>query len=550
MRLLVLTGLSMSLIAIGSSLGLLPVQAEEILPRENLSSSDHSTAIGAIAPATQVTSVSQLTDVRPMDWAFQALQSLVERYGCIVGYPNRTFRGNQALTRYEFAAGLNACLDRISELIAASTADLVKKEDLAAIERLQAEFATELATLRGQVDALEARATTLEKQQFSTTTKLNAQLIVAVTDTFGDRVGGDSDDSNTILANRARFNLESSFTGKDFLRVRVEFGNFFSTPSRSGITAASGTNMARLNFDDDFANDIFLPHLLYRFPVSDAVSVTVGPVGIGFTDITDTVTPATIADDGLGIPSRFGEYNPFYRRGGGGAALNWSIADGLTLTVGYLAASPNNPQLKNGLFDGGYVAMGQLVYRRAWGGVGLGYARTYNPSGTGNLAAETGSFLANRPFGDAIATEANLFSISGYLTLSPNIQVHAWGGYIAANAVGAGLTSLADGRGGSLLQIINRGDDADIFYGAVGISFPDVGGRGFLPGILVGIPPVVSSSDVREDRDTAYHLEAFYRLQLNDNIAVTPGFWVIFNPENDSRNATQYVGVIRTTFNF
>jgi hypothetical protein len=60
----------------------------------------------------QVTSVSQLSDVSPTDWAFQALQSLVERYGCIAGYPDGTFRGNRAMTRYEFAAGLNACLDK------------------------------------------------------------------------------------------------------------------------------------------------------------------------------------------------------------------------------------------------------------------------------------------------------------------------------------------------------------------------------------------------------------------------------------------------------
>ena len=78
----------------------------------------------------QVTSVSQLSDVRPTDWAFQALQSLVERYGAIAGYPDGTFKGNRALTRYEFAAGLNAALDRLSELIASNTADLVKKEDL------------------------------------------------------------------------------------------------------------------------------------------------------------------------------------------------------------------------------------------------------------------------------------------------------------------------------------------------------------------------------------------------------------------------------------
>ncbi|NJM86526.1 MAG: S-layer homology domain-containing protein, partial [Hydrococcus sp. RU_2_2] len=55
----------------------------------------------------QITSVSELKDVQPTEWAYEALRSLVERYGCIVGYPDGTYRGNRALTRWEFAAGLN-----------------------------------------------------------------------------------------------------------------------------------------------------------------------------------------------------------------------------------------------------------------------------------------------------------------------------------------------------------------------------------------------------------------------------------------------------------
>ncbi|MFN6065869.1 MAG: iron uptake porin, partial [Pseudanabaena sp.] len=72
--------------------------------------------------AQNVTSVSQLSDVKPTDWAFTALQSLVERYGCIAGYPDRSFRGKQATSRYEFAAGLNACLDKINEIISTGLA--------------------------------------------------------------------------------------------------------------------------------------------------------------------------------------------------------------------------------------------------------------------------------------------------------------------------------------------------------------------------------------------------------------------------------------------
>lgn len=97
----------------------------------------------------QVTSVSQLSDVQPTDWAFQALQSLVERYGCIAGYPDSSYRGLRALTRYEFAAGLNACLDRVNELIATATTNLVSKNDLITLQRLQEEFAAELVFYGG-----------------------------------------------------------------------------------------------------------------------------------------------------------------------------------------------------------------------------------------------------------------------------------------------------------------------------------------------------------------------------------------------------------------
>ena len=53
-----------------------------------------------------------------------------------------------------------------------------------------------------------------------------------------------------------------------------------------------------------------------------------------------------------------------------------------------------------------------------------------------------------------------------------------------------------------------------------------------------------------EDPDTAYHLEAFYRWQLTDNIAITPGLFTIFNPEHNSENDSILVGTIRTTWEF
>ncbi|MDJ0844537.1 MAG: iron uptake porin [Crocosphaera sp.] len=61
----------------------------------------------------QLRSIQELRDVSPTDWSYQALRNLVENYGCIVGYPDRTYRGDRALTRNEFAAGLSACMEQL-----------------------------------------------------------------------------------------------------------------------------------------------------------------------------------------------------------------------------------------------------------------------------------------------------------------------------------------------------------------------------------------------------------------------------------------------------
>jgi hypothetical protein len=64
-----------------------------------------------LAPAA-----ASASDLRPTDWAYQALSNLIERYGCVAGYPDGTFKGGRAMTRFEAAALLNACLDRVTEV--------------------------------------------------------------------------------------------------------------------------------------------------------------------------------------------------------------------------------------------------------------------------------------------------------------------------------------------------------------------------------------------------------------------------------------------------
>ena len=82
-------------------------------------------AVSLTAPAmAQVTSVSQLSDVQPTNWAYQAISDLVSRYGCVAGFPNQTFQPGEAASRAEMAALVDSCLNRISEFQDAKDAQL------------------------------------------------------------------------------------------------------------------------------------------------------------------------------------------------------------------------------------------------------------------------------------------------------------------------------------------------------------------------------------------------------------------------------------------
>ncbi|MDY6802521.1 MAG: iron uptake porin [Cyanobacteriota bacterium] len=477
-------------------------------------------------PMGQVTSVSQLSDVDPTDWAFQALQSLVERYGCIAGYPDGTYRGNRAMTRYEFAAGLNACLDRITELIAASTADLVTRDDLAILQRLQEEFAAELAVLTGRVDTLEARTAELEANQFSTTTKLKGEALFILGDTFGDQVNGHDADVNTFLGYRARLVFDTSFTGKDRLRTRL------SASALPNLAANTDTLMSRIS-TDGFSDGFELDDLTYRFPLGNRTLVYFGANSLDLDDIGTPLTPFN-SSGGASI-SRFGQRNPVIYRGpeGAGGGIQIGFTDSVALHLGYLAADAADPGEGGGLFNGPYTAMAQLLVQpTSTFGFSFQYAYKYWGKGQANITGSTGSEAARQPFGDAPTTADNA-AFEFNWAVSDGFQLGAW--------VGATFARTTEEDSG----------DATILNGAVTLAFPDLFKEGSLGGIIVGVPPKLTDIDGGdEDEDTSLHIEAFYRLQLNDNISITPGLLVVTNPDHDSNNDTVWVTVLRTQFRF
>ncbi len=493
---------------------------------------------------TQVTSVSQLSDVRPTDWAFQALQSLVERYGCISGYPNQQFRGDRAITRYEFAAGLNACLERVTELINSATNDLANQADLATLQKLQTEFASELATLRGRVDTLEARSQTLTQQQFSTTTKLDGVIVLGIqgrtrnqADFFPvDGVNDTADPgTNITMGYNAQINLTTQFNPKSLLLIGLQAGNAKSSPFLS--------NNVRLAYEGDTNSTLQISDLTLRQLLGRNFALIAGVEGVGPVNVFRGAN--RVESSAYGPISAFAQRNPIVAIGGGrsGFGFDWQLGSRVSLQGVYAASDAAKPVQKSGLFNGNNVVGLQLAIaptKRT--DVAMHYIHAYNADGS--LQTGVGDTQLT-PNGEPIRT--NAYGATASWRISSKATIGGWGGWTNS-------------------QIPELSGSVNTFNWMAFLNFPDLGGRGNLAGLYVGQPPRITSSDLPTGLNlpnllaggfgtasgqpqTATHVEAFYRWKVSDNLSITPGVVAIFNQGNASSDPV-LVGAIRTSLRF
>jgi len=500
-----------------------------------------------------VTSVSQLSDVRSTDWAFTALQSLVERYGCIAGYPDYKFRGQQAISRYEFAAGLNACLDRINEVISTGLSDKANKEDLASIQKLQEEFATELSVLRGRVNTLEAKTATLEAQQFSTTTKLFGQAIFGLQGRFGNtadifprdgiRTAGEADQGTNITFG---YNLGLTFLtqfdsfNRSILLVGLSSGNL---ALNSGLLLRDSYTL--LGYEGTTANQITLSDLSYRFKVSNNAAFIIGAAGVSPSAVFRG--PNRVESSGTGPISAFAQRNPILGLGAGNAGIgfDWQISDRISLQGVYAAGDPANPTT-GGLTGGSYVTGLQATLMPTDSiDTAIYYLHSYTTTGSLNTGiGDSVIGLGSSFLTDAIGATLN-WRISPYVTLG------TWGGYTKSNAV------------------IGASGTVETTNWMVYLNFPDLFKQGNLGGLYIGQPPKITSSNLSIGNVPSFlnsaglasevagaqpasttHLELFYVHRLTDRISITPGLIFLFNPAQTSTSDTVTIGTIRTTFSF
>lgn len=563
------------------------LQVSEALPASN-TIADASSTITSVNQLLaneesmgQVTSVSQLSDVRPTDWAYQALASLVEKYGCIAGYPDGTFRGNRAATRYEMAAALNACLDVISDRFAT-------KEDLATLQRLMNEFAAELATLRGRVDKLEARTAALEATQFSTTTKLTGTAVMSVQ--YGGRPSSNSilssppfslgsavpssevpgaapvalniftvpTQTNPTVIAGVILNLNTSFTGTDLLQTSLSTGNGgLDAISAYGVglnenlgspIGATSTFSAPLPYFSPsqyywsgFGPGVNLYRLAYSFKPTRDITITAGPQFYP-SDIIDTNSWANSP------ASDFGTYffinNPFivpYAMnflGGAGAAIQWNPNEGpFTMRALYVAANAGNP-LSSSSPSGGFAgdpfqASLELEYANTFGNGRNSYA--FKLQGT-----------YSKTFG--------VESQAGGINFELNLGRLGIFGRAGVAGIPNGYVPLVSPLPYAFFGIPASGMMAYTFM--AGIGYKDLLVPGSVLAAAAGAPFINSapSSGFINNADQV-NVEAFYKFPISDNISITPIFTAIINPNNTNgagliSGQPILQGVIRTTFTF
>ena len=557
-----------------------PVLVTELAAIANSATPQAATTAEALAATqpvrlAQISEITELTDVSPDHWAYQALASLVEDYGCIEGYPDMTYRGTTFMTRYEFAAGLNACLDAIRFLIADNG---IGEDDLATIQRLQEEFATELAELGARVDALEADVAELRANQFSTVTKLRGSVFAHLNGGFtngdvlterrfaGNAFAGGRDlvtneplvqiideDPEVTFSYYTWINFDSSFTGSDRLTLQFVAGdgnagsNIYTSAGLLNTFGAPFT--LQTGTPNSSINDVYIRELSYGFPIGDNFSVEVGP-RINWYRFFDNNRYTFFLTGANSFNSSGGtQVNAVDR--GTGAVIVWDVAEWADLRVGWLAENTEFlttsavPDPNRGLFGGAHTLSAQLGLQPFDDfNLRLLYNRSRlvpSPAGQiGGAVSEPLYGLADDGFGGRLdAATADTFLVN--FDWSPLDWLGLFGRY------SYGSTTLID-----------DGDDVgDVNAQSIqfGFAFPGLFKEGALGTISYLIP--FDILDGREfmvagggDGGTQQEIEVSYRYPLSPNIAIMPSFYWILNANNFEDNSDIYIFNLQTQLFF
>ena len=499
--------------------------------------------------AESYSNISQLLDVSHQDWAFTALQLIANRYKCLTGDRDLNYQGDRNLTRYEFAAAIRACSDRLTQQLQITIKNKISQADLLTLQKLQTDFAIELSSLTHIVTNLEAKTTNVESKSFSPTTKLNGVAIMSIA-TYASKTDfaqpATDVEQNSIISNQlthntnviaiARLNLSTSFSGEDLLYTRLEAGNsgvsigsLLEQPAQfigySGFASSSGLEYGGIS------SEFYLGALRYTFPIGRDIQATIAPV-LSLNDYFDLNSFSN--DETKDFSTSIFISNPLLLpvNDGTGGLVEWNPNQGdWTMRVGYVTTGAGFPtvdpiqNINQGLFGDPYQAIAELEFapKDAQENTPVSIRLQYTNGSVNNLDYNIGGlnfeWMLNKGF--AVFGRYGFGSIHNRDNPIRDVLPTYINANFGGNAINPQTWSL-------------------------GLAFPDLFTEGGLGAIAIGQPFI----DGNVGNATQTNLELFVKFPITSQITITPNLQVIFNPNNNSTNDSITILSLRTVFSF
>ena len=458
-------------------------------------------------------------------------QLLLAAGACADDSLHRLLRDRSPLNRFEVAAALDQCLPPPG-----SETDQQKA--------LMQAFSAELSALRARRDSLQARLVTLETLEFSTTTRLKGQATFVL---GGSRFDGSAqplvDESRrTYGASTFNYDLklvfDTSFTGKDLLRMRLRAGNFDRSSNSfygAGPTALSELEVA---FQEQSGPDLMgVNRLYYQRPIGD-FTVTLGPKveQDAMLAIWPSVYPAASVLDVMTFAGAIGALNLNL---GAGAGLWWQ-KNGLAISINTIAANggAGNPGV-GGLASGGSGTSSslQIGYQaRQWA---LAATASWLQNGFGTIPYGTAFVL------DSFQTPGSTlaYGLSGYWQpLRP--------GWMPSISAGFGLNTTRYDNASAADSLVGTSQSW-----SVGVQWLKAIARRHSLGFAVGQPTYATRlvNGARAD-DGNWVWEGWYDITLSDHLSLTPAVFYLSRPlgaNTPSGRSFDQLGVlIKTSLRF
>jgi len=488
----------------------------------------------------QLTGVRELADVQPTDWAYQAVQSLSAKYDCLAGYPQGEFRGQVSISRLELAAGIQFCVQQLNQRFQDPKQPLVDRESQTVITRLQTDFGTEIIRLSERVSALELQSDQLAAQQFSPTTKLSGQVVMAI-DT-GTYTGTTLlDPTGTAIANpnpnatviyRVSLDLDSSFTGSDLLKMRLAAASGGANDNAGAVLEPNFGSGLDFSSKPPSTGQFEIVRLHYTFRPLPDLSVTIAPE-MRITDYVDRNRYANLGHRDFSTEAMVNNYILFPISGpSSGAIVTWNPNNGpFTLRALYSAADAANPS-NQGLLKGtapfvrliypivGNPATADLGARGLFGESYQGMVEAqYSPSNHFTLRLQYNG-------GEVFAHRFDVAGINVEWALAKDIGIMGRYGYGSYDQTRFGNINPQYWMAAIVLRnLLYDGSSTGL-----GISQP------FMTGAI--------------GNATQTNFEMFYTLPINRWTQITPMLQVVTNPSNQSSNSPILTGTVRTVFSF